>query len=433
MRNNTSNRLILTALMVLFTANVFAQANVDSPYSMFGIGQVRDKTMNIRLRGMGGVSNAMGDKSMVNAGNPASYAMIDTLSFLFDAGIYAKSSNFSTSTLSERASCASLDYVSMGFALTNWWKMALGAQPYSSVGYNIVTTFHDNQVGNCAELFQGDGGLNQAFWGNAFRIGKHISVGVNANYVFGDSKSTTTLAYPDSTYIICSRRSRDIMVRSFMFDYGVMYQGNLSKDLTLTVGATYNQKINLHGVQTTYIRTIEADDLDNLSTTTEYLIDTVAYNSDKNATYTMPHALGFGLALQKNNRWKLGADFNWSQWSAFARNGVNEGLQDAWDVAFGGEFMPSSTSISGYWTRVSYRLGGFYGKTCLNINGNSINKMGLTAGMSLPVPRSLSKVELGLEVGNCGTKSDNLIKESYINLTVGVSIHERWFLKRKYK
>ena len=420
-------------LMVLFCTTVFAQSNVDSPYSMFGLGQVRDKTMNTRLKGMGGLANAMSDKAMVNAGNPASYAMIDTLSFLFDAGIYAKSSTFSTSALSEKASCASLDYVSMGFALTNWWKMAFGAQPYSSVGYNIVTTFHDDQVGNCAELFQGDGGLNQAFWGNAFRIGKHFSVGVNANYVFGDSKSTTTLAWPDSTYVICSRRSRDVMVRSFMFDYGLMYQGNLSKDLTLTLGATYNQKINLHGVQTTYIRTIEDDDLESLASTTEYLIDTVAYFTDKNARYTMPHALGFGVALQKNNRWKVGADFNWTQWSAFARNGINEGLQDAWNVAVGGEFMPSSTSISGYWTRVSYRFGGFYGKTCLNINGTSINKVGVTAGLSLPVPRSLSKVELGIEVGKCGTKSDNLIKESYINLTIGVSIYERWFVKRKYK
>ena len=433
MRVNISNRLILMVLMLLVGINTHAQSNVDSPYSMFGLGQVRDKTMNTRLKGMGGLANAMADKAMVNAGNPASYAMIDTLSFLFDAGIYAKSSNFSTSALAERASSASLAYVSMGFALTNWWKMAFGAQPYSNVGYNIVTNFHDDQVGNCAELFKGDGGLNQAYWGNAFRIGKHFSVGVNANYVFGDSKSTTTLAYPDSTYVICSRRSRDVMIHSFMFDYGLMYQGNVGNNLTLTMGATYNQKINLHGVQTTYIRTIEADDISNLSSSSEYLIDTIAYHSDKNATYAMPHAFGFGVALQKNNRWKLGADFNWAQWSAFERNGVNEGLQDAWNVAVGGEFMPSSTSISGYWTRVSYRLGGFYGQTFLNINGTSINKMGVTAGLSLPVPRSMSKVEVGLEVGNCGTKSDNLIKESYVNLTVGVSIYERWFVKRKYK
>ena len=432
MKNSFYKKLILTALALVLCGSGFAQSNVDSPYSMFGIGQVRSKTLNARLKGMGGVTNAMGDKNMVNAGNPASYALIDTLAFLFDAGVYAQSSTFSTSTLSERAASASLGYVTMGFALTNWWKTAVGVQPYSSVGYNILTTYNNDQVGNCAELFKGEGGLNQVYWGNAFRLGKHFAVGVNGNFVFGDSKSTTTLAFPDSTYVICSRRSRDIMVRSFMVDYGVMYYGKVGEGLTLNVGATYNQKINLHGTQTTNIRTIEASDLESLSSSTEYVIATVLDTTNDNATFSMPHGVGFGVSLQ-GNRWRVGADFNWAQWSTFARNGINEGLQNSWSVAIGGELQPSSTAISNYWTRVTYRLGGFYEQTFLRINGHSINKMGVTVGASLPVPRTLSKVDLALEVGNCGTKSDNLIKESYVKLTVGVSIFERWFQKRKYK
>ena len=164
----------------------------------------------------------------------------------------------------------------------------------------------------------------------------------------------------------------------------------------------------------------------------EYLIDTIAYKKDKNAQFTMPHGFGFGVSLQKNNRWTVGADFNWANWSAFMRNGVSEPLQDAWSVALGGEFIPSSNTLSNYWTRVSYRLGGFYEQTYLNINGTSINKLGVTAGMTLPLPRTQSRVNLALEVGKCGTKSANLIQENYVNLTVGVSIFERWFVKRKY-
>ena len=432
MNRNTPNKLILTAFLVLFCSAVFAQANVDSPYSMFGIGQVRNKTMNSQLKGMGGVANAMFGKSMLNAANPASYAMIDTLAFLFDAGMYAQSSTFSTSSLSERASSASLDYVAMGCSLTNWWKTAVGVQPYTNVGYNIVTSFHDDQLGNYDQIFQGDGGLNQVFWGNAFRLGKHFSIGANASYVFGDSKATTTLIYPDTTFVIGSRRSRDVMVRSFMFDYGLMYQGNLSKDLVLGVGLTYNQKINIKGTQTVFVRTI----LVNESTTTssvENIIDTVSYNPNQSTTFTLPHGIGFGISLQKNNKWTIGADFNWAQWSTFARNGVNESLQDSWSVAVGGEFFPASTSLSNYWTKMSYRLGGFYEQTFLNINGQSINKIGVTVGMTMPVPKSLSKVNLGLEIGKCGTKSANLIKESYVNLTFGVSIFERWFMKRMYR
>ena len=431
MKSRNSNKLILTALLAILCSGVFAQANVDSPYSMFGIGQLRDGTMNGRLKGMGGVANAMYDKSMINVENPASYAMIDTLSFLFDAGLYFKSSTFSTSTLSERASAASFDYVAMGFALTNWWKMAIGAQPYSNVGYNIETNFNDALIGNYTEVFQGEGGLNQAFIGNGFRLGKHFSIGANASYVFGDSKSTTTLFYPDSSFMIGTRRSRDVMVRSFLFDYGVMFHTDLGNDLTLSVGATYDQKINLRGTQTLYIRSLEADE--NTNTTSEYLIDTIDYQVDKNAKYAMPHGFGLGFSLQKNNQWTIGADFNWSQWSTFAKNGVNQGLQDSWSVAVGGEYMPRSTSLSSYWTKVSYRLGGFYERTFLNIKGTSINKLGVTMGLTLPVPKTMSKVNVGLEVGKCGTKSDNLIKESYVNLTVGVSIYERWFVKRRYK
>ena len=284
MKNTKSKRLILTVFIAMLCGVAFPQADVDSPYSMFGIGQVREKTMNVRLKGMGGVSNAMFNRSMINPGNPASYALLDTLSFLFDAGLYAKSSNFSTSSLSETAACATFDYIAMGFALTKWWKVTVGAQPYSNVGYNIVTSLYDAQLGNYSQVFQGEGGLNQAFVGNAFPLGKHFAVGVNVNYVFGDSKSTTTLTYPDSTFIICSRRSRDVMVSSFMFDYGLLFHTNLSEDLTLALGATYNQKINLRGAQTVFIRSIEAGD--NISSTsTEYLIDTIYYKKSKDAIW----------------------------------------------------------------------------------------------------------------------------------------------------
>ncbi len=430
MKNHKRIKLIFTLLLAVLCTGAFAQGDIDSPYSLFGVGQLREGTMNGRLKGMGGVANAMGDKAMINTANPATYAMIDTLAFLFDAGLYFKSSSFSTSALTEKAAGASFDYVAMGFALTNWWKMAVGAQPYSNVGYNIETSFYDSSIGKYSEVFKGEGGLNQVFWGNGFRLGKHFSIGGNASYIFGDSKSTTTVLYPDTSFMICTRRSRDFMVRSFMFDYGVMYQGNLGNDLTLSVGATYKQKINLRGIQTTFIRSIEETDN---TITTEYLIDTIAYNVDKNARYTMPHGIGFGIALQKNNRWTIGADFNWAQWSAFAKNGVNQGLQDSWNVAIGAEFLPKSTSLSSYWTKVAYRVGGFYEQTFLNIDGTSINKIGATIGATLPVPKTMSKVNVGLEFGHCGTKSANLIQENYIKLTVGVSIFERWFVKRMYK
>lgn len=425
--------LLLASVLAFFGLNAFAQADVDSPYSLFGVGQVRDKSMNVRLRGMGGVSNAMFGGGMINAENPASYAKIDSLAFLFDAGFYFKSSTFSTSNLAEKASNASFDYVSMAFGLTPWWKMALGVQPYSTSGYTMRVNATYPEVGATTTRFRGRGGMNQAFLGNAFKIGKHVAVGANVYYTFGNAQTETTLYFPDSAYIIGSRRSLDLMIGSFMFDYGALCDFDLNDDMRLSLGLTYTQKVNLKGKQTLFVRSIEED----IDTEVEYLIDTIAYATSDSRT-TMPQGVGFGVALQKGERWALGADFNWMQWSKFAREGANVDLQDSWNVAAGFEFTPRHSSVSGYFSRVTYRFGGFYEHGFIHLTGNdgldhSINKVGATAGLSLPLPKTLSKVNVSLELGQYGTREGGLIQERYAKVNVGVSVYERWFMKRKYK
>lgn len=433
MRNPFFRSIMLVCLLAGFGLSARAQADVDSPYSLFGIGQVNDRSMNVRLKGMGGVANAMYGSGIINAENPASYAKIDSLAFLFDAGFYFKTSTFSTSSLSEKANNASFDYVSMCFGATPWWKMALGVQPYSTSGYNMLVDDYEPSIGKTTTRFKGSGGLNQVFWGNAFKIGDHVAVGANAYYVFGNSQAESSLYFPDSAYYIGSRRSVDVMVRSFMFDYGMLFNTKVGDDMQLGLGLTYTQKINLKGEQTLFIRSFEED----VDTEVEYLIDTVAYGVS-DTKITMPQGFGVGVSLQKGNDWAVGADFNWTQWSKFARQGKTEGLQDSWRASAGAEFTPKHTSISGYFSRVTYRFGGFYEHGFINLPGNddldhSINKMGVTAGMSLPLPRTLSKVNLALEAGQYGTREGGLIQERYAKVNVGVSVFEHWFMKRKYK
>ena len=420
--------IFLTALFAFVATGAFAQADVDSPYSLFGVGQLSGKAMNVRLKGMGGVGNAIYGNGLINTGNPATLAKMDSLAFLFDAGVYFKTSNFSTSNKSERGANASFDYVAMAFGLTDWWKTGLGVKPYSSSGYKMVVEGYSEGMGSYNTVFKGSGGINQVFWTNAFRLGNHVSIGANAYYVFGDTKNVTTI-YPDSTYILGSRRGIDMMISSFMFDYGLMFDTPLGSDMNLSVGLTYQQSVKLRGTQTTFIRSI----METMDTDVEYLIDTISYNVNDHAKLTMPQGFGVGFALQKNNRWTLGVDFDWTQWSHFAREGVTEELKDSWRVAAGFEYMPTYSSVSGYFRRAHYRLGGNFEHGALYLNDHYINKVGVSAGVSLPLPRSLSKVNFAVEVGQYGTKEDGLIRENYLKFDIGVSVFERWFVKRRYK
>jgi hypothetical protein len=52
--------------------------------------------------------------------------------------------------------------------------------------------------------------------------------------------------------------------------------------------------------------------------------------------------------------------------------------------------------------------------------------------MGLPLPRSLTTIDLSLELGRRGTMNENLIRETFVNFTLGVSIYERWFVKSRY-
>lgn len=415
-------------LLALAPSLCLAQTDASSPYSMFGLGSVRETTVNTRLQGMGGVANAMFGNGLINTQNPATLGKIDTLAFLLDVGLYLKTTSLSNATVREKAFNIAPDHIMLAFPVFRWWKMSFGAQPYSSVNYSMKVENNVDNIGRAVTLFNGEGGLNKINWGNGFKIGEHFSIGANASFIFGSNQESTILYFPDTSYIMNSARNRDVSIYWFTFDYGVMYDTKFSNDIAFSVGLTYKQPANLRGNLETFLRT----SVGGVEGVAETVIDTISYGKNK-IRYHVPQGIGAGVMLKKDNRWLVSLDFDWHQWSAFTYDGVSDSLQNSWRIAAGGEFLPKSTSVSGYFTRISYRAGFFFERGSLKIDNHSINKMGLTLGASLPLPRTLSKVNLGIELGQFGTKSDNLIQERYFKLTVGVSLYERWFQKRRYR
>ena len=83
--------------------------------------------------------------------------------------------------------------------------------------------------------------------------------------------------------------------------------------------------------------------------------------------------------------------------------------------------------------KITYRAGLHFDQTYYNIYGKSINRYGLTFGFGLPVPRSLTSFNIAFEVGSMGTIKNNLVKETYFNISVSMSIYDRWFVKKRYQ
>ena len=95
------------------------------------------------------------------------------------------------------------------------------------------------------------------------------------------------------------------------------------------------------------------------------------------------------------------------------------------------EIIPDAENVNSFFKRVTYRGGLLYKRYPYLINGGQINNIAVTFGMSLPVG-TISRINIGFEVGKRGNLQKTLIKENYLKFLVGSSINNIWFIKRKF-
>ena len=82
-------------------------------------------------------------------------------------------------------------------------------------------------------------------------------------------------------------------------------------------------------------------------------------------------------------------------------------------------------------SRVVYRVGARLEHTGLEVKNQAVEDFGITFGIGLPM-NVLSKINIGVEIGQLGTTDAGLIKENYTNIMLSFSLSDIWFIKRKY-
>ncbi len=102
-------QLTVIALAMLATTG-WAQSGTNSPYSQYGLGILSDLSTGFN-RGMNGLALGFREHNQVNPANPASYSAIDSLSFIFDAGISLQQTNFKEGGRKLNANNADFEYV----------------------------------------------------------------------------------------------------------------------------------------------------------------------------------------------------------------------------------------------------------------------------------------------------------------------------------
>ena len=163
------SRTLFVLLFTIIAGVITAQNGVNSPYTRYGFGLLSDQSTTAN-RGMGGISYGLRNK-LINVGNPASYSAVDSITFLFDAGISLQNANFNSGDVKMNAKNSSLDYIAMQFRLYKKIGATIGLVPFSKINYSFsgdgqkVPGNDESSDVYSYESFNGSGGLHQVFAG----------------------------------------------------------------------------------------------------------------------------------------------------------------------------------------------------------------------------------------------------------------------------
>ncbi len=424
----TLQKIFIFFFFVSFVCGeVYSQNRISSPYSRFGVGEIQSY-LNSRFIAIGGTAIAYKSPYSVNFINPASYSAFDTLSFVFEGGLFSNFSVLKTSTLSQNSNYTSMSHLTFGFPITKKWKAAFGLLPYSSVGYKVSDYKTEDSIGRVKYVYEGQGGINQFFLGQAFSINNNLSLGVNVSYLFGSIEKSRTVYLLDSVYTYNVKAKNSTGYGVFKFDFGIQYFKNLNNNFVLGTGFVYSL-----GSTSTTKEDFLAYTFSQSSTGYEYVHDTASIISinNKNGEVKLPQSFAVGLSLEKKNKWLFGVDFSKQNWSEYLYNNIKDSLDDSWRLSVGYEIKPDFYSLN-YLKRVSYRAGFHYGQSYLNIRNQNFDEFGISFGLGLPLRKSKSTINLAVEFGKKGTTENGLINENYTKISIGFSAYDYWFFKRKY-
>jgi len=428
---------LLFVIIAISAFNIQAQEGTTSPYSFYGIGSLKFKG-TVENRSMGGLS-IYTDSIHVNLRNPASYAGLNLTSFggqnrpvKFTVGGSNSSLKLKTDDAEEKTASTTFDYMALAIPMGKFG-IGLGLLPYTSVGYKLESYNGDDLTNR----YRGEGGLNKAFLSLGYQITRDLSIGIDANYDFGNIQNSSIVFLYDTDGNLLQYQSREENrsdLSGLNYNFGLSFKKMISSKLELITGVTFAPEFNLTSLNQRAFSSIIINPFTGTETVQNTIDDTLSENENE-TELTIPSKFSIGAGLGQPKKWFLGAEYTSQKTSEFYNDFLGSSgsvYEDGSTISIGGFIIPNYKSLTSYWKRVVYRAGVKIENTGLNINSETINEFGISFGVGLPVGRVFSNTNLGLEIGKRGTTNNNLIQENFVNFQLSLSLNDRWFERRKY-
>ncbi|MBR0077919.1 MAG: hypothetical protein IJP72_05925 [Bacteroidales bacterium] len=426
MLKSTYKKVVAVVVALLSLLIAPAQNDISSPYSMYGVGLLSNVTPGA-YDAMGKVGYAMQNPFLINFKNPASYVAFDSLSFIGDVSFSICSSTLSTNKVTQKATYARPEYFTFGLPVTRHWRTSAGILPFSNLGYSISDNQMVENIGDVSYLYSGSGGLYQIYWGNAFKICKGLSIGLNASYLFGNLSYSKT-AEIDGENFFNAMSNRTLDLDGIYLSAGLQYFVNVKGKHTLGFGVVYENSAYIWAKQTDFAYTY--------TTSSATPSDTVRYKTSR-GNLQMPQTIGGGFSYQYKDKLWVTVDVSWQNWKRFhlSTEAMRENFNDAMNYSVGIQFIPDAFS-SNYAKKIRLRIGAHYTTGYIKATTDQttdIRNFSVSAGVGLPLKLITSNSSLGIlfEYGIMGTRQHNLLKDNYFRFSLHFTLQEKWYQRVK--
>ena len=430
-------KALLLAVFLIIGVSVSAQEGAYgaySPYSIFGIGEL-EKEGNAYNKSMGGTGIATRNRRFINYTNPAAVTARDTLSFLADFGLEQKNTIYSQGDLRSANNTFNIHNFVMSFPIYRSSAFMVGLTPFSDVGYDFSSIEKDQDIigntGNISYNSRGTGSIYQVFVGAGVTFWKKLSLGAEYLYYFGNIDRITRMDYSNSSFRSV-RTGSELSLNGSAGKFGLQFEQKLGGDVSMIVGATYRMSAQMKGYATNYRYATQSSVLDTL----KHSVDTLAYGN-----LCFGDEIGVGISLNGGDKWH--AEFNYLR-SGWGNSGMDNapGFSAIGEAKFstttsqsfrvGFEIVPNRNDIRYYMKRCAYRAGAYYDQAYYKLDGNNVNSMGITLGVTLPVFRWYNGLTFGVDLGQKASVRDGMVRERYAKFAIGFNIHDIWFQKPRY-
>lgn len=407
-------KVLTLSLIILSTISTSAENGMNSPYTRFGFGQLAGMETGTS-KGMGGTGIGVHNSNQINLLNPASYAAVDTLTFLLDVGMSLSNTNLSEGSTKLNASNTTFDYIAMQFRLMPRLGLTLGLMPFSNIGYNFSNTNpingNEGEKITATHTYYGTGGIRQVIAGIGYNPLRGFSIGANFAYLYGDITHAISTQFSDES-ISPNAKQYIAEVSTYKADLGIQYQVHVGKNI-FTIGAIYQPG--------------------HLIDDKAYVIETVSTSDTVSTTHlSIPTKYGAGLSYSYDNRFILAADYSIEQYSAadfFGTRGA-----DRHRASIGMEYIPEHISRK-LFNRARYRAGIHYTTSHYTVKGHQgPTEYGATIGIGLPIMNrwnGKSIVNISGQYIHVRPNAPGMITENSLRLNIGLSFNETWFNKWK--